>query len=118
MTLKEANRKWMDIGGAAGMVIAAGTEELVSVGWGVGDGVGDGKGNDEGGLAGTAPGESATTGNAGGTGGLVRGGAGSSSSGAGSNKGDEAVDDVWERDDEDGNNGSGKAVQDRGERRS
>jgi hypothetical protein len=27
MTFKEDNRKWMDIRGAAGMVIAAGTEE-------------------------------------------------------------------------------------------
>jgi hypothetical protein len=32
MTLKEANRKWMDMGGAVGMLDAAGTEELVSVG--------------------------------------------------------------------------------------
>jgi hypothetical protein len=32
MTLKEAHKKWMDMGGAAGMVDAAGTEEPVSVG--------------------------------------------------------------------------------------
>jgi hypothetical protein len=32
MTFKEDNGKWMDIRGAAGMVIAAGTEEQVSVG--------------------------------------------------------------------------------------
>jgi hypothetical protein len=54
MTLKEANGKWMKMGGAAGMVVAAGTEEPESVGLGVGDG--------KGGLAGTAPAESAATG--------------------------------------------------------
>jgi hypothetical protein len=32
MILKEANRKRMDMGGAAGMVVVAGTEEPVSVG--------------------------------------------------------------------------------------
>jgi hypothetical protein len=32
MTLKEANGKWMDMGGAAGMVVAAGTKEPVFVG--------------------------------------------------------------------------------------
>jgi hypothetical protein len=54
MTLKEANRKLMDLGGAVGMLDAAGTEEPVSVGGGEGHG--------EGGSAGAAPTESTAAG--------------------------------------------------------
>jgi hypothetical protein len=54
MTLKEANGKWMDIRGAAGIVFAAGR--------GVGDCEGGGKGenDDEGRPAGTAPADGTT----------------------------------------------------------
>ncbi len=108
MTLKEANGKWMDIRGVAGMVLDAG--------WGIGDGEGGGDGANEGATAGG--GNAVKVGSAG----RIDTGEASSpparSSSAGSNRGGEAVNDVWEREGEGSENGSSKAVQDRGERRS
>jgi hypothetical protein len=111
----------MDIGGAAGMVDAAGTEKPVSVGVGVGEGgVGVGKG--EGGFAGAFLAESVAagggdSGSTGGAGRSIGGEAGTSSSGTGGIKGDEAVKGIGEWGTEDGENAGGKAEQDRGERR-
>jgi hypothetical protein len=112
ITLNEADGRWPDIGGAAGML----GREPGSVG------VGDG----EGGLAGASVTESAATGGvdsggAGGAGRSTEGEAGISSSNAGGIEGgdvvgSDAVGGIGERSSEDGESDGGEAIQDRGER--